>query len=259
MPTPRARRHDRAHDYRHLIRRWRAAIRPTKLVLRKFGEASGFPLYYAQSKRPPANRPWIYLSAGIHGDEPGATEGLLAWLERHPKQLERFNFLLFPCLNPWGLINNVRTDELGRDLNRSYRVTEIPQTAAHLAVLAGRRFACSLTLHEDYDANGIYIYEVKSRKPFWGEDLLRAAARHVPPDNRKSIEGRSSRVGLVRRSVAPEYMPYHPEAFTLHFHHADRTFTIETPSEFSIDVRADTHVAVIQRVIALSAAETRDA
>jgi hypothetical protein len=257
MPIPRALRHDRAHDYRHLIRRWRAAIRPTNLVLRKFAEASGYPIYSAEPKRPLRDRPWIYVSAGIHGDEPGATEGLLAWLERHPEQLDRWNFLLFPCLNPWGLVHNVRFDELGRDLNRSYRTDDIPQTAAHRAILAGRRFACALTLHEDYDANGAYVYEIKSTQSFWGEHLLRAATKHAPADHRKSIEGRSARSGLVRRSVDPGSVPDHPEAFCLHFHHADRTFTVETPSEFSIDLRADTHVAVLQRAIKLCAQETR--
>ncbi len=252
-PAP---RHDRVHDYRHLIRRWRAALRPTRLILRKYGEASGFPLHFAEPKRPLPHRPWIYISAGIHGDEPGSTEGLLTWLERHSEQLNRNNFLLFPCLNPWGLVNNVRTDESGRDLNRSYRTNETPQSTAHLAVLKNRRFACALALHEDYDANGAYIYEIKSAKPFWGEDLLEAAARHVPVDRRKTIEGRSARSGLVRRSVNPDFMPLYPEALVLHFAHADRTFTIETPSEFSIDVRADTHVAVIERAIQLCSNET---
>ncbi len=255
MPKFPALRHDRAHHYRHLIRRWRAAIRTTPLVLRKFGEASGFPLHYAESKRPQPDQRWIYVSAGIHGDEPGATEGLLAWLERHPDQLERFNFLLFPCLNPWGLVNNVRTDEAGRDLNRSYRTDDIPQTAAHRALLAGRTFTCALTLHEDYDANGLYLYEIKNGSPFWGEDLLRAASKHLPVDQRKSIEGRSSRNGLVRRRVDPDFMPDHPEAFVLHFHFADRTLTIETPSEFSIDLRANAHASIIRRAIELCGAE----
>ncbi len=256
MPAPHPIRHSRSHDFRHLIRRWRTAIRPTGLVLRKFGEASDFPLHYAETRRPLPDRPWIYASAGIHGDETGATEGLLTWLERHPERIEQFNFLLFPCLNPWGLVNNVRTDEAGRDLNRSYRDDSIPQTAAHRTLLRGRHFACALALHEDYDATGAYVYEVQRSKPFWGEELLAAAARHVPIDNRKSIEGRSARTGLIRRRVDPELMPHHPEAFVLHFHHADRTFTIETPSEYSIDVRVETHVRVVERAVELCAEAT---
>ncbi len=250
---------DRSHDYRHLIRRWRAALRPTGYILRKFGTAADLPLHYAEPRRPLPDRPWLYFSAGIHGDESAATEGLLAWAERHPADLARYNFLLFPCLNPWGLINNCRLDAEGRDLNRTYHDDTVPQTAAHKAILRNRRFIAASALHEDYDANGAYVYEVQGSRRIqadpWGEQLLVAASRHVPIDSRKSIEGRRATVaGLVRRSIRADTMPQYPEAFILHFQHAARTFTIETPSEYHIDSRVDAHVAVIQRIIDLATA-----
>ncbi len=255
--SPTAVQANRSHDFRHLIRRWRAVLRPTGYVLRKFGTAADLPLHYAEPRRPRSDQPWIYLSAGIHGDEPAATEGLLTWAERHPADLARFNFLLFPCLNPFGLINNCRTDADGRDLNRTYHDDAVPQTAAHKAILHNRHFLAASTLHEDYDATGAYVYEVQRpqrHKPQpWGEQLLLAASHHVPIDTRKSIEGRrATTTGLVRRSIRAKTMPLHPEAFTLHFEHADRTFTIETPSEYSIDARVDAHVAVVQRLIQLA-------
>lgn len=253
---PPAIRADRSHDYRHLIRRWRDALRPTGYILRKFGTAADLPLHYAEPRRPAPERPWLYFSAGIHGDEPAATEGLLAWAERHPTDLAGFNILLFPCLNPWGLINNSRLDADGRDLNRTYHDDTVPQTAAHKAILRNRHFLAASTLHEDYDATGAYVYEVqrpRKNSPPWGEVLLLAASHHVPIDTRKSIEGRrATAAGLVRRNIRADTMPHHPEAFTLHFEHADRTFTIETPSEYSIDARVDAHVAVIKKTIALA-------
>jgi hypothetical protein len=51
------------------------------------------------------------------------------------------------------------------------------------------------------------------------------------------IDGHAAKGGLIRRRVTREMMKEHPEAFRLHFHHADRTFTLETPSEGSLDRR----------------------
>ena len=45
--------------------------------------------------------------------------------------------------------------------------------------------------------------------------------------------------------IYPDLMPDWPEAFLLHFSHATRTFTVETPSEFAIDARVAAHEAVL--------------
>lgn len=239
--------HSRVHDYRHLIRRWQSVCRWRKLALTAYASASGYEIYFAETKRPAAGRPWVYLSAGIHGDEPASTEGLLEWAASETSSAGDCNLLIFPCLNPWGLVNNTRTDEDGRDLNRTYHEDIVPQTAAHRALLAGRHFDLAIMLHEDYDANGIYIYEIKTGRDHWGEELIRAAAGHVPIDTRRSIEGRGSRAGIVRRAIRPDTMPHHPEAFLLHFANNARTFTIETPSEAHIDARVTAQAAVLDR------------
>lgn len=237
--------HDRAHDYVFLIRRWRKLARRSGLQMTKYAEAGGYDLFYLESARRKAEVATIYLSAGIHGDEAGATEGLLAWAEKEAEQISALNLLIFPCLNPWGLVNNSRYDVKGRDLNRGYRFARIPQLAAQMRILAGRQFHLAATLHEDYDAQGNYIYEVPSRRPYWGEQIL-AAEKRIPVDTRRRIEGRPARGGVLRSRITPDLRSDWPEAFILHFTAADRTLTIETPSEFSMKDR----VAAQQRMIA---------
>lgn len=244
-------RHTRAHEYPHLIRRWRQVARATGLVVTPYATSGEWDLVYLEPRRARPGAPAIYLSAGIHGDEAGATEGLLEWAAKNPDLMRALNVLIFPCLNPWGLVNNCRMDAEGRDLNRGFHNRTIPQIDAQLRVLADRRFDLALTLHEDYDALGMYIYEVPSRKEHWAETLLQAAARHVPTDIRKKIEGRAARAGVVRAAIKPDLMPNWPEAFVLHFHHAARTFTIETPSEFFLDDRVAAHVAVVTKAVTL--------
>ncbi len=249
--------HSRPHDYKFLIRRWRAIAAACGLTLKKYGEAGGFDLYFLRSKVVAADEPSIYLSAGIHGDEPGATEGLLAWAEKNTALIRKLNFLIFPCLNPWGLTFNTRHDNEGRDLNRSYHNQAIPQIAGQMALFNNDKFDLAAMLHEDYDAQGVYLYEIQMLKPYWGEALIEASSKTIPGDPRKKIEGRGARNGVVRRSINTVIMPEWPEAFILFFQKVARVFTIETPSEFFIDDRVKSHSAMIAKAVALCQAEFR--
>ncbi len=109
-------RHTRSHDYGYLVRRWRKVARSTGLIMRKFAEAGGERPVFPPLAQDPQRRAVDLHLGGIHGDESAATEGLLAWAERNPELIEKLNFLIFPCLNPWGLIANSRYDSEGRDL-----------------------------------------------------------------------------------------------------------------------------------------------
>ena len=148
-------------------------------------------------------------------------------------------------------MNNSRRDPDGRDLNRSFHTSAVPQIAAQMQWLTGCAFDLALNVHEDYDAIGLYIYELQRVKPYWAELLLEAAAKYIPADPRKRIEGRAARAGVVRRTITPELMPEWPEAFVLYFQNAVRIFTIETPSEFHLDDRVDAHIAMISKAVEL--------
>ena len=55
--------------------------------------------------------------------------------------------------------------------------------------------------------------------------------------------------GLLRRKLNLKKFPMIPEAVYLHLHHAERTFTIESPSEFALDQRVRAQVAIITECI----------
>ncbi len=76
------------------------------LLMRRFATGPEFNLYCVRSKRLPREGT-IYISAGIHGDEPAGTEALITWAEENTRLLRRRPFFLVPCINPWGLVNNV--------------------------------------------------------------------------------------------------------------------------------------------------------
>jgi protein MpaA len=240
----------RAHDYRFLIQRWRAVARKSGTPLRPLAMASGYPLFFLTSKALPASG-GMYLSAGIHGDEPGSTEGLIAWAEENAERIRELPLLILPCLNPWGLVHNQRLDETGFDLNRSFHREDLPVIAAVRNLVAPYRFEAVVHLHEDYDGQGLYLYEVGPARSRWGESLIRAASAHIPIEGRIWVDGRKAHGGLIRpRLDMKKYdtMGF-PEALWLRLHHARHALTIEAPSEFGLDQRIRALRAVIEECV----------
>ncbi len=235
-----------AHHYPRLVKHWRRIGATHGLSMHILAEAGGFPIYYLETRSPNPNHRWLYCSAGIHGDEAAGPEALIQWAEISKKAFQQLNVLLFPCLNPWGLVHNLRQDACGNDLNRTYHNENVPQTAAHKRLITGREFDLALFLHEDYDAKGVYIYEIPFKLPFIADRFIRASSEHIPPDSRGVIDGARCRGGLIQRKVNPRLMPLAPEAFFLHFSLNSRSLTIETPSEFHMDQRVAAHVAILQ-------------
>ena len=240
----------RAHDYRFLIRRWRAVARAAGLPLRKLASTEQHDLHFLRTKALGATG-GIYISAGIHGDEPAATEALITWAEKNVRRLAKLPLLLLPCLNPWGLVNNVRLNEDGLDLNRIFHRDDQPVVSAVKTLVEPHQFAAALMLHEDYDGQGFYLYEVERAKPHWGEALVEAAARHIAIEGRTRIDGRKAVHGIHRRRIDPKRFARmgYPEAIWFHLKHAERSLTIETPSEFALDQRVAAQVAVIEECV----------
>jgi len=103
--------------------------------------------------------PTISMSAGVHGDEPAASWALLA-LVRDGLLDSRFAYRIWPCLNPSGYAAGTRANADGQDVNRSFtRGGTTPEARAVLTANRDRRFAFALDLHEDFEADGCYVYE----------------------------------------------------------------------------------------------------
>jgi murein peptide amidase A len=241
----------RAHDYLYLARRWRSLARRAKLTCESFATSDEYELLCIRSPALETTE-GIYLSAGIHGDEPASTEGLYLWAELNLKYLRRLPLFVLPCLNPWGLVHNTRVDADGRDLNRSYHLDNVPEIQAQKELLKGYSFSLAICLHEDYDAQGLYLYEVRQRgstERHIGPELLNTAGYYVPIDLRKKIEGRRALQGSIKRRIRLKQYPVMPEAAYLAFNHSQHTITFETPSEFELGARVQAHTAAIQRAV----------
>src|SRR5262245_27870452 len=140
----------------------------------------------------------VYLSAGIHGDEPA---GPLAALELLKENVwpAGINLWLVPCLNPGGFALNKRENEDGIDLNRDYRTPAAASVRAHIAWLEQLpKFDVTLLLHEDWESNVFYLYELNPNlRSSVGEAIIRAVKEVCPIDLSPIIEGREAKNGII--------------------------------------------------------------
>ena len=218
------------------------------------GEAAGVPLL-ALTKPAPAGHPRVYLSAGIHGDEPAPPQALLQLLETGFFD-PRAAWFLCPLLNPGGLIRGTREDPAGRDLNRDYRAPQSPEVRAHVAWLQRQPgFDLTLSLHEDWEAQGFYLYELNPDGRASLADAMIAAVRRVCPiETAPEIDGRPAAApGIIRPDPDPAKRELWPEAIYLHAHHTRLGYTLESPSVLPLAQRLAAQAAAVTAALRAAA------
>ena len=241
-------------DVPALAARFAAAGRAAGFRVETYGECDGLPLL-ALTRRTPGPRPRIYLSAGIHGDEPAPPLTLLALLESGAFD-HRAHWFICPLLNPGGLARGTRENPGGLDLNRDYKAPRSPEIAAHVRWLQRQpNFAVTLSVHEDWESKGYYLYELNpAGRPSLAEPILQAVAPACPIDHSPLIDGREARAGILRPVSDPLKRELWPESIYLRAHHATLTYTLESPSAFPLDQRIAAHRRALETAIALTLA-----
>ena len=192
----------------------------------------------------------IYISAGIHGDEPAGPLAVRQLLSENQWPAD-VNLWLCPCLNPAGCALNRRTNAGGLDLNRQYRQPTAPETLAHIAWLKQQPgFDLCLCLHEDWEARGFYVFEANpDNRPSIAEAILKRVAEQCPLDLSETIEGWAARNGIIRPGIDPRARPEWPEALYLITNNARLSYTFEAPSDFPLPVRVAALVAGVRTAL----------
>ena len=199
----------------------------------------------------------IYISSGIHGDEPAGPLAVLKLLQenRWPKSVSVW---LIPCLNPAGYVRNSRENEDGIDLNRDYRSPKTALVRTHITWLERQpRFDASLQLHEDWESNGFYLYELNpNRLPSLSGAIIQKVAEVCPIDTSPLIEGRPAQEGIICANPDLRRRPDWPEAFYLIHNKTSLSYTLEAPSDFPLPTRVNALVAGVEGALHAMAAWT---
>lgn len=215
-----------------------------------FGESDGVTLS-AYTKRSGGSRPRIYLSAGVHGDEPAPPQALLEALNSNWFD-DRATWFLVPMLNPTGFRQNERDNSAGIDLNRDYLHLQSTEVLQHTTWLRRQpRFDLALCLHEDWEATGFYLYELARRID---EEFARKIRAHVeevlPIESGEVIDGRPvSETGIIRPESDPALREQWPEAIYLFKHHTHHCLTFESPTPQPLSSRIAAQLTAMRSAI----------
>ncbi len=233
------------------IPRFDRAARQAGFTLETYGEIHGHALN-AYTKRATNEKPLVYVSTGMHGDEPAPPWALLRLIEAGAFDA-RATWRLCPMLNPTGFTLRTRENHAGVDLNRDYKSLQSAESIAHVAWLQRQpRFDLCLCLHEDWEAQGFYLYELNmDGRASLAPGILAAAGAHSPIESAAVIDGReSAEPGIIRPVSDPLLRDTWPEALYLAYQHCSLNYTFETASAQPLEQRVTTQEAAVRAALA---------
>lgn len=202
------------------------------------------------SRQVPNPRKNIYISSGVHGDEPSGPLALLELLQEN-RWPDDMNLWLVPCVNPTGFRQNTRENALGIDLNRDYRHLNTVEVQAHVRWLEQLPdFDLTILLHEDWEANGFYVYELnRGNLPGQAELLIESICKICPIETATLVDDWECRGGIIRPQIDPMDRPQWAEALYLGVHKTPQSYTLETPSDFPLPLRVKAHTHAVRTIL----------
>lgn len=225
---------------------------------------SGHPLYILQCG---TGNKKILFSCGIHGDEPAGVEAVLRYIEMGEggrvageginKWYNKYQFTIFPCINPTGIEKGTRENIKGIDLNREFGGNEPPEEVRILqCAVEGRQFDLYIDFHEDADGTGFYLYEVINKKgTSIGEKIIETMSKKYPIDMRERIDGFPNCGGVICPQKGKTRFPVSrkniPLPLYLYLHGTKHCLTLESPSAFPMEDRVTMHLSALELILKL--------
>ena len=116
-----------------------------------------YPLFILKSKHWKSERPSILITGGVHGYETSGVHGALRFAKSKVQDYEAdFNFIIAPCVSPWGYETINRWNAEALDPNRSFYKDSPSQEATSLITFIESlhvEFIAHIDLHETTDTD----------------------------------------------------------------------------------------------------------
>ncbi|WP_286235443.1 M14 family metallopeptidase [Thalassotalea sediminis] len=116
-----------------------------------------YPLFALTSQHFDDCKPTVLVTGGVHGYETSGVHGALLFAQQFAdKYQDKVNFVIAPCLSPWGYETINRWNPLAIDPNRSFYANSPAQESAKLMMFVeslGTRLLAHFDLHETTDSD----------------------------------------------------------------------------------------------------------
>ncbi len=231
-------------DYNKVIDRLEKVEHPFTII----GTVHTYPIYQFTLKSTVVDPKNILITGGMHGDEPAGVEAVLQFLERDATKLqEQFSLTVIPCINPYGYIHNTRENRDGVDINRSFETNDVLEATIVQEAIENMQFLFTIDFHEDYEAKGFYLYEGKHDEQYIGPEIVKKVRTIGPIDADDSGEDTTEIVQGVYK-VASKWGTQGLAPYLLHFH-SEHVLITETPTDWSLQQRANLHLGVLDAAL----------
>ena len=242
-----AEKYSEGYDFDEVTRRLHAA-RGNAISVGDLGEAHGYPLLAAKVGQRTSDRLTVLMTGGVHGDEPAGVEAVLRFIEGPVEMyLDRFFFIVIPCVNPSGYERGTRANASGRDINRAMSDDRVVESVILRRFIAGRHFDLFFDHHEDYEATGFYIYEGQREDQLLGERMIEAIKLIGPVDGDENTDaGLDLPISEGLYGINPKWKDQGWSAYA-YYQSADHVVLCETPSTaWPLDQRVDAHLTAVR-------------
>ncbi|MEK6889960.1 MAG: M14 family metallocarboxypeptidase [Nanoarchaeota archaeon] len=205
-------------------------------------------IYYIHLKSKSENPIKIFLSAGVHGDEPAGVEAVIRFLEAdNSSLLDYFEFYILPCLNPYGYARNVRWNSDGLDINRTFENNLSMEAVLVKTLLADKQFDLSIDFHEDWEYRGFYLFEISKDNSQLGKEIINKIACKCEIKKEERIDGFINNNGVIKLDC--EEFGERVMALYLANNHVQHSITLETPTQWAFDKRVLTHLESLSIIL----------
>ena len=131
-------------------------------------DSDNYTLWVIKTKHWRADKPTVLLTGGVHGYETSGVQGALRFVESTLlTYTDRFNFIVAPCLSPWGYETVNRWTPYATDPNRSFtKDTQVEECRSLMTYVANLNLSilCHIDLHETTDTdNSIFRPALEAR------------------------------------------------------------------------------------------------
>jgi murein peptide amidase A len=195
----------------------------------------------------------VLISAGIHGDEPAGVETILSFLENnhYSSYINNWEITLLPCINPYGYEFGTRKNHDEKDLNRLFKEVQ-PETEVSFAqTVLSKPFELTIDLHEDNESSGYYLYQkgIDLKDDKVGFEIIDAIKNIMPINMDDEIYETSADNGVIGKAIDMYKMDWWPMALYGLSKGVERCLTLETASQFDMEIRVDAHLTAIKTAL----------
>ncbi|MGB0993642.1 MAG: M14 family metallopeptidase [Akkermansiaceae bacterium] len=213
------------------------------------GEVEGFnmPAYVKKAE----GRPRVYMSAGMHGDEPAGVVSLLE-LMQEGFFCDQVEWRVCPVINPTGLAAGTRENFQGVDVNRDYLNRNTSEARAHIDWLERQPVpGMFISLHEDWESTGFYLYEIQKHAcRSHAVEILKAAEGAIITEPSPLIDDHKVREpGWIFHKPRADFPDEWPEAIYMAERGTTVSYTLETPSSLPLSERVACHKLAVARAV----------